>query len=71
MIEGDPTPIESNVNLANTFSEEAKDENYFERTDITFPDEELVMKVAEAWSVNPTTLEGRKDISTGLGLVGR
>jgi hypothetical protein len=71
LIEGKPTPIESNLNLANTFSEEAKDEKYFERADIIFPDEELVMQVAEAWSVNPTTLEGRKDISAGLGLVSR
>jgi hypothetical protein len=71
LIEGEPTPIETNLNLANTFSEEAKDENYFERKDITFPDEELVMKIAEAWSVNPTKLEVRKDVLPGLGLVGR
>lgn len=70
LIEGDATPFEKQLNLANTFSEEAKDENYFEREDIVFPDEELVMKIAEAWSVNPTTLEDRKDISKGLGLVG-
>jgi hypothetical protein len=70
LIEGDPTPVESKLNLANTFSGEAKNENYFERTDISFPDEELVMKVAEAWSVNPTRLEGRPDIAPGLGLVG-
>jgi hypothetical protein len=70
LIEGEATPFEKQLNLANTFSEEAKDENYYEREDIVFPDEELVMKIAEVWSVNPTTLEDRTDISKGLGLVG-
>ncbi|GGB68157.1 hypothetical protein GCM10007424_05200 [Flavobacterium suaedae] len=66
---GEPTEAESNYILIDTASEEAKQESYWEREDITYPDEELVMKIAEKWSINPTTLEDRNDIR-GLGLLG-
>ena len=71
LIEGDPTSIEKQYNLINTFSKEAKDEKYFDRTDLTTPGEELVMKIAANWSVDPTTLEERKDIKPGLGIIGK
>jgi hypothetical protein len=70
MIEGEPTDFEKTLHLVNTFSDEAKEKNYFERADINLPDEETVMKVAENWSINPTTLESRNDIMPSLGLLG-
>jgi hypothetical protein len=54
--------------LVNTFSKESKEENYWERQDLITPNEELVIKVAESWSINPTTLSERNDVK-GLGLV--
>ncbi|MEI8273094.1 MAG: hypothetical protein WCG08_10770 [Paludibacter sp.] len=71
IIKGEPTTFEKTMNLVNTFSKEAKSESYLERKDIVLPDEELVMKVAENWSVNPTTLSKRKDIATELGILGQ
>lgn len=68
-IKGKPTPAEQKYNLVNTFSDDAKNENYFEREDLVVPDEELVMEIAGEWSVNPTTLEDRKNIR-GLGILG-
>jgi len=69
VIEGNPTAIEANLNLINTFSPEARKDEYFEREDILYPDEDLVMTIAEDWSVNPTTIENDKDIK-GMGLIG-
>ncbi|MCG8700540.1 MAG: hypothetical protein MI922_20970, partial [Bacteroidales bacterium] len=68
-IEGKPTDAEKDYNFINTFSEDAKQDDYFEREDLDYPDEEIVNEIAEKWSVNPTTLEDRSDIK-GLGLVG-
>jgi len=70
VIEGQPTEFEQNLNLVNTFSAAAKDESYFDREDLIWPDEELLMEVAENWSVNPTTLDDRNDIAHSLGLLG-
>ena len=69
-IEGDATEFEKTLHLVDTFSVEAREENYFERDDVTLPDEEIVMRVAENWSINPSTLESRMDVSPGLGLLG-
>ncbi len=69
LIEGEPTPFEKMLNLVDTSSEEAKDERYLERKDLTLPTEDTLMKVAENWSVNPSTLEVRNDIEPGLGLL--
>lgn len=55
--------------LINTLSEEAKTQGYFERDDIEYPTEDLVMRVAAAWSVDPTTLTQRTDLPEGLGLL--
>lgn len=70
LIEGEPSPFERTIKLANTFSEEAKSEKYFEQEDIVWADEDLVMKVAEHWSIDPSQLDNRKDIPPGLGLLG-
>jgi hypothetical protein len=68
-IEGEPTEFEKTLNLANTLSEESKTEDYYDREDITWPYEQLVMQVAAHWSVDPSVLEERKDIPPGLGLI--
>ncbi len=70
LVEGEPTDFEKSLHLVNTFSDEAKEKNYFEREDINLPDEETVMKVAENWSIDPSTLESRNDIIPALGFLG-
>lgn len=70
-VEGTPTTFERAVNLANTFSDEAKDENYFQREDIVWANEDLLMQIAANWSINPTTLDNRPDINPSLGLIGQ
>jgi hypothetical protein len=70
IIEGEATEFEKTFHLVDTFSVESRERNYFEREDITLPDEEIVMKVAESWSINPSTLENRNDIIPALGLLG-
>jgi hypothetical protein len=70
MIEGEATDFEKTLHLVNTFSDDAKEKNYFEREDVSLPDEEIVMKVAENWSIDPTTIESRNDITPALGLLG-
>lgn len=70
IIDGPPTPVETSLNLVNTFSSEAEAEDYFEREDLHWPDEETVMQVAEAWSINPTKIYEMENLS-GLGLIGR
>lgn len=67
---GKPTETESKLNLFNSFSEEAKSDKYYNRKDLEYADEKLVMKVAESWSVNPTKLTERTDIKNELGIVG-
>jgi hypothetical protein len=68
-IEGEPTEFEKTLNLVNTFSDESQTADYAVREDITWPYEQLVMEVAANWSVDPSVLEDRKDISPGLGLI--
>lgn len=70
-IEGHPTKFEQTLKLINTFSAEAKDEKYFEREDLVWADEELLMQVAGHWSIDPTKLDKRKDIAPSLGLLGQ
>lgn len=59
------------MKLVNTFSEEAKNKAYYENEKLIYPDEDLVMQVAEHWSINPSKLEERKDIEPSLGLLGQ
>lgn len=67
---GDLTEPENGLNLFNSLSKEAESNEYWEREDFDYADEELVMKIAENWSVNPTKLTERKDIKNELGLIG-
>lgn len=67
---GEPTTPEKGLNLFNSLSKEAASDSYWEREDLDYPDEELVLKIAEEWSVNPTKLSQRKDIKEELGIIG-
>ena len=67
---GNPTEPEKELKLFNSLSEEAKSDEYFEREDLDYADEELVMKIAEDWSINPTKLTERTDIKNELGIIG-
>lgn len=69
VISGEPTDIENSYQLIDTFSEDAQHDDYWEREDLTYPDEDTVMEIAAAWSIDPTTLDERPDIK-GLGLLG-
>lgn len=66
---GKLTEPELGLDLFNSLSIEAQSESYWEREDLDYPNEELVMKVAEKWSVNPTKLSKRTDIKKELGLI--
>jgi hypothetical protein len=68
-IEGEPSEIEKRLKLVNTFSEEAKNVNYFDNESLVIPDESLVMEIAKNWSINPSELEIYKDIKTEFGIV--
>lgn len=67
--EGEPTDIENKYNIVNTFSEESKIDGYFDRKDICFPNELILMEIANSWSVNPCELENRNDIKNELGFL--
>jgi len=67
---GEPTNAEKAYKLVNTFSEEAQSDDYWDNEGLVYPDEELVMRIAGNWSIDPTLLDSRKDIE-GLGLVGK
>jgi hypothetical protein len=67
IVEGEPTDFEAELNLINTFSEEAKKKNYYLRDDISHPSEQTVMEIAGNWSVDPSILFERKDLKPGLG----
>lgn len=69
LIIGQPTDAEKDFNLINTFSAEAKLEDYFEDEELIYPDEELVMQIAEKWSINPIKLDTYKNYR-GIGLLG-
>lgn len=70
VVEGLPTEVESKLNLVNTFTEEAAADSYWEREDLDLPDEQMVMDIAEAWSINPTKIGEMTGIE-GLGWIGR
>jgi hypothetical protein len=69
---GEKTPEEIELGLAffDERSPEAQDDQYWERTDLTYPNEETVMAVARAWSVDPQTL-GDIDTEIGEGWLGK
>jgi hypothetical protein len=67
---GQPTEFEKQFDLVDTFSEGAKLDDCFDKEGLIIPDEELVMKIAENWGINPTILDQRTDLKEGLGIIG-
>ncbi|CAM4137759.1 MULTISPECIES: hypothetical protein [Flavobacterium] len=67
---GEPTKAEKGLNLFNSLSKEAASDSYWEQEDLVYADEELVMKIAEEWSINPTKLSQRNDVNDELGIIG-
>ena len=49
---------------------EGQGKEYWERVDLTFPDEEDVIKIAEAWTMNPLKID-EMDLTPSAGLVGQ
>jgi hypothetical protein len=49
---------------------EAQSDDYWEREDLDYANEELVMKITENWSINHTKLKERSDIINELGIIG-
>lgn len=45
-------------------------ESYFEREDLDFPDEEHVIQMAAAWSLNPLELDQIEGVSPAFGILG-
>lgn len=68
---GKLTPPEQGLNLFNSLSKEAESDKYWEREDLDYADEDLVMKIAGNWSINPSKLTERTDIADELGIVGK
>lgn len=72
--EGEMTPEEQQLGFAffDPKSPEAEDDDYWERTDLSYPDEDSVMFIADAWSISPIQLEQYAgDLAPSLGLLGR
>lgn len=70
--EGEASLFETHFNMVDTTSKEySEDEDYFDREDLTYPDEDLVMLIAANWSIAPNNLEDRDDFEDGLGIIGR
>lgn len=67
---GEPTKAEKGLNLFNSLSKEAASDSYWEQEDLVYADEELVMKIAEEWGINPTKLSQRNDVNDELGIIG-
>jgi hypothetical protein len=67
--EGEQTPEENALGLR-FFDErcpEAEDDAYWEREDLSYPDEDTVMAIAERWSIAPVSLsESSAEPSLGL-----
>lgn len=68
---GDPLPEEAELiaHLPNPFGPEAQQPGYWEREDLRWPGEEDVLRLAQAWSIDPFELES-KDFPASVGLVG-
>jgi hypothetical protein len=66
---GEPTEVEQKYKLIDMFPDDGIDDSFWENENLTFPDEELVMEIAESWSINPTKIEELNNVE-GLGLTG-
>ena len=69
--EGPQTEVEKRlgINFFDHSSPEAETDEYWKREDLTFPNEEYVMQVAEGWSISPVRIEEHFK-EPGLGRLG-
>ncbi len=69
--EGPPTEEEKALGFAffDPSSDEAQADDYWDREDLTYPDESHVVALAARWSVDPTAFDGR-DLEVGPGMIG-
>lgn len=65
---GKRTAIEESINFKIPTLEEMQNEDYWENEIFTIPDEKMVMTIAESWSINPATLDQRKNLEK-LGFI--
>ncbi|WP_338841734.1 hypothetical protein [Flavobacterium ginsenosidimutans] len=63
IMEGETTEIEKKYVVLNSSTED-------DAAHIDFIDEEIVMEIAENWSINPTKLSQRKDVKHEFGILG-
>jgi hypothetical protein len=70
--EGEQTPEERDLGFRffDEQSPEASQEDYWARQDLRYPDEECVLRLAGAWSLDPTALEQPFRVP-GLGVLGK
>jgi len=54
------------LNFFDERSQEAASEGYFEREDLRYPNEEDVMRISAAWTINTQTLDQRAERGTGF-----
>jgi hypothetical protein len=47
-------------------SQEAASKDYFEREDLRYPNEEDVMRISAAWTINTQTLDQRTEKGIGF-----
>ena len=69
---GEKTQEEGDLRF-NFFADEppkGEGEEYWERDELSFPDEEDVIKIAEAWTMNPLSLD-KMELLDSVGLVGQ
>ena len=69
-VNGTETNIEKNYNLINTFTHDFRASYQNDLSDKNIPNEEIVMQIAENWSIDPTKIEDRDDISNEYGTKG-
>jgi hypothetical protein len=69
--EGEQTPAERDLGFRffDERSPDAAEKGYWERRDLSFPDEETVMRLAAVWSIDPTILD-QQFKERGLGVLG-
>ncbi len=63
-----PAEVELGFNFFDEASPAAEDVNYWQRTDLRFPDEEDVLAIAQKWSVDPLFKAQR--YGPGIGVLG-
>jgi len=70
--EGPMTPEEQELGFAffDERSPESEDDSYWEREDLTFPNEMKVMDIARKWSISPCDLDSYRPKEQRLGVLG-